>query len=390
MIIFHEGLPGSGKSFAAMVDHICPALLKGRTVYAYVEGLDHARIAEAAGVPLHRVEQLLIPVKRDDVLKIPSIVANDALVVIDELANFFPSGRQKLSDEWTIFIKEHRHRGLDLLVMDQVMNDCHALWKGRVDTLIRFRKLDAVGKPDSYKVEVCKQDSSGKYKAVSSSSAPYDPKYFGCYRSHAEGTENTETYVDERANVWNSPAVKMLKRYGVVVLIALGYIVWFFSTGGGFAPEEKPKPKPQAVTTTPLAPPPSPSAGRTPTVPGTAPDIRPASRQSQLDDAIGQHIDKLTERARPRFAGSVRGVNRMVTMVEWRDESGRLFERLDGAQLEAMGFRVWVTGDGSMAMITGHDRSFVATQWPLQDDQAQSPERVPEPTKRVVSAGAES
>ena len=46
MFIFHEGLPGSGKSFEAVVNQIIPALKKGRPVYAYINGLNHKKLAE--------------------------------------------------------------------------------------------------------------------------------------------------------------------------------------------------------------------------------------------------------------------------------------------------------------------------------------------------------
>ncbi|MGL6388160.1 zonular occludens toxin domain-containing protein [Aeromonas hydrophila] len=37
MLIFHEGLPGSGKSYEALVSHIIPRLKDGRTVDAYID-----------------------------------------------------------------------------------------------------------------------------------------------------------------------------------------------------------------------------------------------------------------------------------------------------------------------------------------------------------------
>lgn len=55
MLIFHEGLPRSGKSYEAMVRHIIPALQKGRHVWAYIEGLNHARIAGATGPTRHQL-----------------------------------------------------------------------------------------------------------------------------------------------------------------------------------------------------------------------------------------------------------------------------------------------------------------------------------------------
>ena len=58
MIIFHEGLPRSGKSYEAMVKHVLEALKQGRKVFAYVEGLNHEKIAEVIG--LHKLFELFI------------------------------------------------------------------------------------------------------------------------------------------------------------------------------------------------------------------------------------------------------------------------------------------------------------------------------------------
>jgi zona occludens toxin len=54
-ILFYEGLPGAGKSYEAMATQIIPFLQKGREVVAYIEGLDHERIAVAADMPVERV-----------------------------------------------------------------------------------------------------------------------------------------------------------------------------------------------------------------------------------------------------------------------------------------------------------------------------------------------
>lgn len=89
MLIFHEGLPGAGKSYEAMVHQVIPALQKGRKVFAYIEGLNNEKIADVMGETVGYVESLLIPLTRDQVPTIHEHVENDSLVVIDELQNFF-------------------------------------------------------------------------------------------------------------------------------------------------------------------------------------------------------------------------------------------------------------------------------------------------------------
>lgn len=50
MIIFHEGMPRSGKSYASIKDHIVPSLAKGRKVYARLDGINFRQIGELAGL----------------------------------------------------------------------------------------------------------------------------------------------------------------------------------------------------------------------------------------------------------------------------------------------------------------------------------------------------
>jgi len=90
MIIVHEGLPGSGKSYEAAVNQIIPALLKGRKVFAYIEGLNHQKFAEVTSLSLERVNELLVPLTKEQVPTIYAHVQNDSLVIIDELQDFFP------------------------------------------------------------------------------------------------------------------------------------------------------------------------------------------------------------------------------------------------------------------------------------------------------------
>lgn len=96
MIIFHEGMPRSGKSYAAMKDHIIPALSKGRIVYSRLDGIEHKQIAELAGIEEDRCRELLLPLTEEQCLKLPEQqFAKDSLIVIDEAQNYWQAGRAK-------------------------------------------------------------------------------------------------------------------------------------------------------------------------------------------------------------------------------------------------------------------------------------------------------
>src|SRR6185369_4769066 len=133
-VFFHEGLPGSGKSYEAMVEQIARALRAGREVVAYIEGLDHARIAQACELPVEQVEALLFPLTREDMkprfvrrddgkeIQVDGLwiekVRDNALHVLDEAQNWWPN-RLRATPELTELVTEHRHRGMDFLLMGQ-------------------------------------------------------------------------------------------------------------------------------------------------------------------------------------------------------------------------------------------------------------------------------
>ncbi len=112
MLIFHEGLPGSGKSYEALISHIIPRLKDGRTVDAYVEGLNFEKIAELCEITIEECQERLKQITREEVLNIHNHVRDKSLVIIDEAQNFWPNGRGKLAQPIIQFITEHRHRGL--------------------------------------------------------------------------------------------------------------------------------------------------------------------------------------------------------------------------------------------------------------------------------------
>lgn len=179
MIIFYEGLPGSGKSYATIKDWIIPSLKKGRPVYAYIEGLNHELIAELAEIPLGDCQRLLNQIEKDDVLNWHTIASKDSLVIIDEMQDFYPSKRAPLDTATTTAITQHRHNGQDILALGQDLRDVHSLFKRRVDQKILFNKLGALGLTKRYSWKVQKSAGLERFETISTGTASYDPKYFG-------------------------------------------------------------------------------------------------------------------------------------------------------------------------------------------------------------------
>lgn len=393
MLIFHEGLPGSGKSYEAAINQIIPALKKGRQVFAYIEGLNHEMFAEITEIPIDKLrgkrdrvsvdleaysamteEQkskvtkspdgwfqtkfvgLLFQIEKEQVKEIYKHVANDSLVIIDELQDFFPSGMKKLEDGITSFVTQHRHRGLDIIAMGQDHRDCHNLWKRRIDQLYHFVKRDAIGQPTKYTWKSYKLNE-GKLTKLRSGSGEYDSRYFGLYASHTNDTTNTDTHTDDRANLLKSDAF----RYGLPAAVAAGafavyWLYGFFTGGQTFTKQhEPPKPAQQIAPAQPSAPVSKPDPGKSP----------PVVKTTYSHDS---YIDEMVSNNRPRLGAIIEGRNRqgytvITGMVQFMDDSNHEKERLTLEQLRAFGWRYTRMPYGIKLEKGG--KNIVVTAWPI-------------------------
>jgi zona occludens toxin len=341
-IIFHEGLPRSGKSYEAMSRHIAKALREGRPVDAYIEGIDHEKIAAAVELPVDRVRELLRAFTREEVPTMHGQVRANALIVIDEAQNFWPTGRQRLDAATTQFITEHGHRGQDILLMGQVLTDVHKLWRGRVEMKMVFTKLNGVGLETRYNVATWKAPTPEKFVKLGDQVGSYDPRWFGTYSSHVDSSIQTGNYKDDRANIlkgwkfkFGIPAVLIL---GVV---SIGYLVWFMS-GGAAGQAAKPVAAAAAAW---------------------ARVARPAARPAAPKAADLPFVVSLNSKFRPRLAGYAQLGAWSEGHVEWYD-GDRLVERLSFTDIRRLGTAVSVVAGGSLIAVVG-DR--YVTHWPAPE-----------------------
>ena len=190
---------------------------------------------------------------REDVPEIWKHVEKDALIVIDEAQNFWPTQRQPLKPELTKFVAEHGHDGLDILLMGQCLVDVHPTWRRRVSQKVVFTKMEAVGQANRYQWVAYKASSPEKWHESQKGpllGEPYDPVVFECYKSHNDGTENKDTYVDPRANLLKGKLFRVGVP-GMLVAMALGgWFLWRAFYGGGLvAATTKNAPKSEQATT---------------------------------------------------------------------------------------------------------------------------------------------
>jgi len=334
MITFFEGLPRSGKSYSAVKDYVIPMLKNGRAVYANIAGLNHPLIADLADISEERCPQ-----------------------------------RWKPSPEMTTFITQHGHLGLDILLMGQSVKDIHVLWRRRIETLFFYEKRSALGKPNQYKVISYRAVRSGndvKFEHVKTDRHEYDQAIFGTYKSHTDGTENKETLVDERTVIWNNPAFKkFLMPFAVCVLFAIGYLVWGFTGGFAKSAAKKSETVQKSVQQSPyiahIQPPPPKPAPQEKL--GKASDPMPTNPIDPVADYTAQY--------RLRLAGFVRVGGFTKIVVEWRDADDRLIQRLTTESLQALGYGVFISADGTMAVLQNSAKRFVAMNWQLNDRSGQ-------------------
>lgn len=380
MIIFHEGMPRSGKSYAAIADHICPRIAQGRKVYLRLDGLNEDqyrnRLAEAATVTREELDQRCIYLSEEDVHRLDQLdIDNDSLIVLDELQNYWPAQKAALSPGMTKWVAEHGHHGLDVLCMGQLLKDCHRTWVNRTNRKLQFVKKDMLGKPDEYKWRMFtgSPDSRGnvKFVEVQQGDGTYDAKYFGCYKSHSDGTENKGTYEDERANIFKGAMFrKWLPMLGGAVLLAIGYMVYLFN--GGLAPATaKPVKVTETITTSAegqktkvkeLVNGKEVEEKKEPEPPKLAKGEKPID-SLDLPDVISE----LSKNNRIRLAYVLRSARHTRVIVEWRDTAFRVVEQMDSDDLEMLGWHVATTNNNRMAILASPEKRLIATAWPIDE-----------------------
>lgn len=353
MIIFHEGLPGSGKSYEAAINQIIPALQKGRMVYAYIEGLNHEKFSEVTGISLPTVKNLLRQLTKEQVKDVQVHVANDSLVIIDELQDFFPASKATLDAGITEFVTQHRHRGIDIICMGQDSRDCHMLWKRRIDTLIRFVKRDAIGQPDAYTWTTYKQQA-GKFVQLRSGKGNYDKKNFGLYASHSEGVSSIDAHKDDRTNVFKSAAFTFYIPVFIVVLAFSGYYLYGFLTGRSSPVKVSAQQSAEIHQAVPVQ-----------KEPVKEMPVSPVPQAKPSPPSVDDYLERYLTDYRPRLVGIVESKkqNKMVAWIEFLDSSNRVFERLSTRQISALGYVAQRTPFGFI--LRRGDKSYVVTAFPI-------------------------
>lgn len=362
MIVFHEGLPGSGKSYEAMAERIVPAIKAQRQVVAYVEGINHAKVAELAGVTEECCRELLHAITREQMGDWLTHCRDNALHVFDEAQNFW-GNRAKLNAQETELVAEHRRRGMDIVLMGQDLRDVHATWRRRVELKLCFLKLNGLGMSGRYSVTTFRHLGGDQYSRAGLTVRKYNPRFFGSYASHVSDDTNAGVYTDKRAQLWSNVGFRYGLPLAVVGAIWGGYTAWAF-----FQPEThkitKGEAKPSSpVQSAPVAAPGSLAAPIVQQAPQAAPQsVKPADERSPIE----RRMATLSEAHRIRLAGVIVAGDKFDGYVEWVDTGSRVMERLSFNALREMGVAV-LRSEGFVRLAVGA-WSEVATMWPSESE----------------------
>lgn len=361
MIVFHEGLPGAGKSYEACVHHILPALKAGRAVVTNIEGVSHDEFARQSGLPVGAVRALLTCLDiRADVDSARSAwldaLTDNCLALMDEAQNLFPCGREKLPESWQVLITEHRHRGIDFVLMGQDRTDIHKLWRGRIQRVCYLTKLEAIGLGSSYKWQIDEKQGS-KFVKISSGTRNFEAYRFPLYKSVTGGAVKTDAYADSRALVITPRKVLTF----AAVLLGLGtfgvlQLVSFFTPDSPIAQAETSRSTPA------LADPAPPS----PIEVGPQHDViesdGPTPRRASLD-----YFDDRARDHRLRLGGFIQSSSdpeRFVGFVQViRGDGNREVERFRIDEVRALGWEVYSEVYGLRLVKLGQE--YIARPWSL-------------------------
>ena len=277
-----EGIPGSGKSYEAVVFHVLESLKSGRKIITNLPlNLDlfgaidasYPALIELRSKPrrvlgtwdANRVDdkgvgnafELFVSGAEAPALPVAQIFAGahqssfvraaprdlvvfghvwdfydlwrhadgrGALFIIDEchVSLPVPGSGQNTDVQVVEWFKLHRHFNVDVLLMTQNFRDVNQPIARLLAMLIKVRKADILGRKDSY---IRKVFSGYRGAVISTDERKYKPQYFPLYKSHTQGNSVAESSASDVV-----PFVVKFTRFKwafyAVSLLVLLYAFW--------------------------------------------------------------------------------------------------------------------------------------------------------------------
>lgn len=364
MLVFNEGVPRAGKSFDAVRTHILPAVKARRQVYARLNGLNLAKIAEHLGMELEEVAQVLHLVESGQVREffaaqqrengewcIPDHL-KDALFVIDECHEFYVSTRDALPPAVEQFFALHGQNGMDGVLLSQWYKRLHVAIRARVERKNVFQKLTAAGMRGHYRVNFFQTIAPDKFETTGGETRKYDKAIFPLYAGYAPGAENDEVYSEGGRTIF-----AMFRNRALLVvpigLVSAWYLFNFFTGGVSFSKSAK------AEQDRPTLHQDVEKVATKATAAAAAAVVPPKPKL----DALQQYILDMGAKGRVRLAARIETAAGELGLVEWVDGSGNVVERLTSRQINALGWDVVYRPFG--VELNAKGERIVVTAWPL-------------------------
>ncbi len=373
MLVFNEGVPRAGKSYDAVKNHILPTLKKRRRVFARLNGLDHVKIAAYLGMPESEVRELLQLVDTKEVKSFFACVQDetgkwcipdqfkDALVVIDEVHEFYVSERQPLPGAIENFWALLGQNGGDAVIMTQWINRVHQAIRARIERKNVFQKLTAIGFKNKYRVTYWHTTSPGKYERIGGKTEKYDPAIYPLYHGYAPGSENTEVYEEGGTNVWLAMAPRAAMFIAAGLVGAYFFLSFFFDFGRSKEKPVEASPASEAVQVFDE----DGNFLRTEGVTAAVAQVKGEKEDPYKDLTPEQRfVAELQDQGRVRLGGRAEIGGRTRGWVEWVSSSGETVESLEVASIEALGFAATWTVYG--VRLAAGDHVIIATPWPRE------------------------
>lgn len=374
MIFGNEGLPRSGKSADSM-NHIVDSLRHGRTVVTNIHGINHKAIAEYLVIPAPTVEKLLICLEPPKELDEDQVVVwtkeqflkhaiNDCLWIWDEVNQFWPVDRQPLPAEWAKFVTEHGHKGIDILIMGQDLQEMHTTWRRRLQRYTRFTKLDMMGKENQYHWASFNNCGRNKFKKTAEGKKPYNADFFGFYKSHEDDTTNKGNYKDKRFSIFQGKHKFLFGLYGVALICACVYLYDFWQAPAATDKKTASVDSHEAVNSPPKAEPKT-----TKTVVHSDP-VTDAAKQVTADPPI-DYFDDMATRYQIRLGAIIDRKNPQPEQaafeffLDFLDPSYRVKERMRRVDVAALGWAIERQPYG--LVLTKQGKTHLARPWPLDN-----------------------
>ncbi len=227
MICGYTGTPGSGKTYEA-VKAIIENLKVGRIVYTNIDGLEKSScrefIKQYTGISYYALERQLKIFDNDQTSEFWMHIPPQALVVIDEVQNFFNSRdwQNQANRKFGEWASTHRHNGYDCILITQNAERLESSVRSLFEWNYVFRKVNFFGSlvQKKYLVYIHAGDKvTGN--PLTTERRSYDNKIFACYKSYVADD------IQEQGFITTTNLLKHPVFYAIPICLAL--VIYFFS-----------------------------------------------------------------------------------------------------------------------------------------------------------------